>query len=120
MPLQTQWSTTNILEVQSDSPHDRIPLECHLTDSGELPPIPHEIVKITHISKAEENTQGVNEDLTKSHREQYGVPDSENLLDAADVEERASQKRAVSSVSHASTSSRQANESPSKQQRTIL
>jgi len=63
---------------------------------------------------------GVNEDLTKSHREQYGVPDSENLLEAADVEERQSRKRAVSSASQASTSSRRANESPNKQQRTIL
>jgi len=94
--------------------------EYHLTDSGELPPFPREIVKITRISKAEENALDVNEDLTKSHREQYGVPDSENLLEAADVEERGSRKRAVSSVSQASTSSRRASESPSKQQRTIL
>jgi hypothetical protein len=93
--------------------------EYHLTDSGELPPFPREIIKITRISKAEENALGVNEDLTKSHREQYGVPDSETLLEGADVE-RESRKRAVSSVSQASTSSRRANESPSKQQRTIL
>jgi hypothetical protein len=81
--------------------------EYHLTDSGELPPFPCEIIKITCISKAEENALGVNEDLTKTHREQYGVPDSESLLEAADVtEERESQKRAVSSVSQALTSSR--------------
>jgi len=41
----------------------------------------HFLVKITRISKAEENALGVNEDLMKSHREQYGVPDSENLLE---------------------------------------
>jgi hypothetical protein len=80
--------------------------EYHLTDSGELPPFPREIVKITRISKAEENALGVDEGLTTSHREQYGIPDSENLLEAVDVEERASRKRAVSSVSQASTSSR--------------
>jgi len=75
--------------------------ECHRTVSGELPDFPREITQVTRISGAEEKALGIDEDLTKLHREKYGVPDSESLLEAVEVEEREPRKRAVLSVSQA-------------------
>jgi hypothetical protein len=133
------------LEAKESSPCTNIPLNCpicpiglneqrqtfwkynfiqhmvekHLTDGGLLPPCPPELIVSAHISKAEEQWMGVDNEKTKEYRklnEHFGVRDSDDLIfeerDTVIFEQR---KRAASSVSQLSNSSQQP--SPTKRGR---
>ena len=94
--------------------------EKHLTDRGLLPPCPPELIVSAHITKVEEHWMGVDSEKTKEYRElneHIGVRNSDDHIfqERRDLtfEQR---KRAASSVSQLSNSSRQ--RSPTKRGRT--
>jgi hypothetical protein len=133
------------LEVKESSPCTNIPLNCpicpiglneqrqtfwkynfiqhmaekHLTESGHLPPCPPELIVSAHISKAEEQWMGVDSEKTKHYREvneHFGVRNSDDHVFNEHQDTFEQRKRAASSVSQLSNSSRQ--RSPMKRVRT--
>lgn len=67
----------------------------HLTKENCLPDLPPAFMIDMHISKAEESAMGVGEESTDLWRDEYQVPDSDDIQEAKDgLSARAVQKRA--------------------------
>ena len=94
--------------------------EKHLTDTGLLPPCPPELIVHAHISKAEEQWMGVDNEKTEEYRElneHFGVRNSDDHIFQVEHGDTFEQrKRVASSVSQFSNSSLQ--RSPLKHGRT--
>ena len=74
-----------ILLIQNDQPptfwkYNFIPhmAECHLIDN-KLPPLPEEFKMATHISRAEEESMGVELIYTERYRKKYGLDNTSDF-----------------------------------------
>lgn len=83
--------------------------EYHLSDTESLPPCHPDLLIKTHISIAEERLMGIAVEKTLEWREENDIPNSDAIEEFRADSWR---KRAASSVSEASSASRQP--SPSK------
>jgi hypothetical protein len=88
----------------------------HLTDTGERPPLPLELIVTSHITREEESKIGNDPGDTDDYRDDEGVFGSDDIQ-AMVEDEREGRKRGMSEVSTSTTYSESRQPSPIKVQR---